>query len=76
MKQGKEYENSLLGRLLSVSCLAPVDGSAAEFFDHPTRLSQPEVDTTENMIYQVCIFNRFLYFYFTFTQLLLFSEIF
>jgi len=53
MKQGKEYENSLLGRLLSVSCLAPVDGSTAEFFDRPTRLSQPEVDTMENMIYQV-----------------------
>jgi len=53
MKQGKEYENTLLGRLLSVSCLAPLDGSSAEFFSRPTRLSQPEVDTTENMIYQV-----------------------
>jgi len=55
MKQGKEYENSLLGRLLSVSCLSPADGSTAEFFDRPTRLTQPEVETTENMIYQVCV---------------------
>ena len=55
MKQGKAYENTLLGRLLSVSCLAPADGgTAAEFFDRPTRLSQPEVETTENMIYLVC----------------------
>jgi len=53
MTKGKEYENTLLGRLLSVSCLSPVDGSTAEFFSQPTRLSQSEVDTTENMIYQV-----------------------
>ena len=55
VKQGKDYETTLLGRLLSVSCLAPADGSTAEFFDRPTRLSQTEVDTTENMIYQACI---------------------
>jgi len=54
MKQGKEYETTLLGRLLSVSCLTRIDGgSSAEFFDRPTRLSQPEVDNTESMIYQV-----------------------
>jgi len=53
MKQGKEYETTLLGRLLSVSCLARLDGGSAEFFDRPTRLSQPEVDNTESMIYQV-----------------------
>jgi len=56
VKQGKEYETTLLGRLLSVGCLATSDGSRAEFFDRPTRLTQPEIDSTENMIYQVFMF--------------------
>lgn len=51
--RGRDYEDTLLGCLLSVSCLRKLDGSPPEFFERPSRLTQADVDRTEDMIYQV-----------------------
>ena len=50
---GKAYEQTLLGRILDISCLASKSGGPHEFFDNPSRFTKQDHDSTEASIHQV-----------------------
>ena len=50
---GRSYENTILGALLSVSCIVKNEGGPYEFFDKPSRKPKQEHDITECNIHQV-----------------------
>ena len=50
---GKAYENTLLGRLLSLSCLPVTDLSPVEFFQNTSRMTTQDSNAQELAIQQV-----------------------
>ena len=51
-KTGKEYERTLLGCFLSLSCVSEMN-SPSQFFNNPSSTSKQEHDITERNIWQV-----------------------
>ena len=51
-KTGKEYERTLLGSILSLSCVSEMDGHS-QFFTNPSSTSKQEHDIAERNIWQV-----------------------
>ena len=52
---GRSYENTILGALLSISCIVKNDNGPYEFFDKPSRRPKQEHDITEANIHHVSI---------------------
>jgi hypothetical protein len=53
LANSRAYEDTLLGRLLSASCVPPTDIGPFLYFNEPSRLAKPEVDLVEQRIQQV-----------------------
>ena len=51
-KTGKEFERTLLGSLLSLSCVPEMDGRPSQFFSNPSSTSKQEHDIAEKNIWQ------------------------
>ena len=52
---GRSYENTILGALLSISCIVKNDNGPYEFFDKPSSRRKQEHDITEANIHHVSI---------------------
>ena len=63
---GKAYELTLLGSLLTISCIVKNEAGPYEFFDKPSRYSKQEHDITEANIHQVRLYVKL----YIFTQLI------
>ena len=50
---GRSYENTIFGALLSVSCIVKNENGPYEFFDKPSQKPKREHDVTESNIHQV-----------------------
>ena len=50
---GRSYEETILGMLLSVSCIVKNENGPYEFFDKPSGRRKQEHDIEENNIHQV-----------------------
>ena len=54
INSGRAYEDTLLGSILSISCIVKNDALGPfDFFNNPSRFSKQEHDLTENSIHQV-----------------------
>ena len=51
-KTGKEFERTLLGSILGLSCVPEMDGRPSQFFNNPSSTSKQEHDIAEKNIWQ------------------------
>lgn len=60
--KGKAYEQTLLGSMLSFSCIPKNEIERHEFFDTPSSKTKQELDIQENNVQQVTtIYSSFVY---------------
>ena len=52
-KTGREFERTLLGSILALSCVAEGD-KPSQFFNNPSSTTKQEHDIAEKNIWQVC----------------------